>query len=230
MKRRGLRLPVWALASGLIAFVFVLSLLMRLLPGGTLHALFCALALFLSINLLVCYAEACLLWRRREVVRRASCWAERQAAGGPTAAVQFLTRRVPLREALSTALWTDMWAAYAVYDDSYLDRGSYGFIAETANAPITVLASLLLLATYAYPLLPAVAAGIVGVALFWQWLYATSLYVWSFFLAGRHRRIGRMELYCCFFAPNGLWLLFPILGMYVSVRLIVDGSYTVLGY
>lgn len=29
---------------------------------------------------------------------------------------------------------------------------------------------------------------------------------------------------------NAPWVLFPLLGLYVSVRLILDGNYGVLGY
>ena len=73
---------------------------------------------------------------------------------------------------------------------------------------------MLLLATYTSPFLPALVAGVIGVAVFWQWLYATSVYISSFFMAGRHHRIARKELYVYFLAPNVPWLLSSILGMY----------------
>ena len=226
---RGLRIPVWGIATVLIAAIFTASLYLRLQTGAGLDARYCALALFFSVNLLICYWEACLLWRHGVVVRRAPHWAER-AAGGASAAAAFLTAQVPLRKTLSTELWADVWAMYSVYDDSYTDRGSFGFNVDIGNGLVTAIPSVLLLATYTSPFLPAVVAGIIGVAVFWQWLYCTSVYVSSFFLAGRHRRIGRKDMYLYFLAPNFPWLLASILGLYTSVRLVLDGNYAVLGF
>ena len=48
-------MSVWGHASALIAVVFAASLVVRLLTGGTLDALYCALAMFFCINLLICY-------------------------------------------------------------------------------------------------------------------------------------------------------------------------------
>ena len=223
-------MPVWGIAGALIAIVFAASLATRWLGGGGFDAYHCALALFFSINLLICYWEACLFRRHDVVRRRAPYWAERMAEGGRSPAVEFLTTRVRLGSALSPAIWADVWAMYTVYDDAYTDRGSYGFNVDVANGIVTVVPSVLLLATYTSPFLPAVVAGVIGVAVFWQWLYATPVYISSFFMAGRQRRIGRRDFYVFFLAPNGPWLLASILGMYVSVRLIVDGDYGVLGY
>ncbi|MYE80714.1 MAG: hypothetical protein F4X36_02505 [Gammaproteobacteria bacterium] len=221
-------MPVWAIAIVLIALILSAGLLTRLGSGGTLDPAYCALALFFSINLLICYWEACLFGRHANVEQRAPYWRERRA-GGSSVAVEFLTARVPLGEALSTTLWADVWAMYSVYDRSYVDRGSWGFNVDTANFVVTTVPSVLLLATYSDPFLPAMVAGVIGVALFWQWLYATSVYVASIFIAGSHTHLSRRELYLFVLAPNLPWLASAVLGMYVSVRLIVDGSYAILG-
>lgn len=222
-------MPVWAVAIALIALILATGILTRLASGGTLDPAYCALALFFSINLLICFWEACLFGRHESVERRAPYWRERRA-GGSSVAIEFLAARVPLREALSTTLWADIWAMYSVYDRSYLDRGSWGFNVDTANFVVTTVPSVLLLATYSNPFLPAMVAGVIGVALFWQWLYATSVYVASIFIAGSHTHLSRRELYLFVLSPNLPWLASAVLGMYVSVRLIVDGSYAVLGY
>lgn len=222
-------MPVWAIAIVLIALVSSVGILTRLSTGGTLDPAYCALALFFGINLLICFWEACLFGRHDLVERRAAYWRERRA-GGSSVAVEFLAARVPLREALSTTLWADIWAMYSVYDRSYVDRGSWGFNVDTANFVVTTVPSVLLLATYSDPFLPAMVAGIIGVALFWQWLYATSVYVASIFIARSHTHLSRRELCLFVLAPNLPWLAAAVLGMYVSVRLIVDGSYAVLGY
>ena len=86
----------------------------------------------------------------------------------------------------------------------------------------------LLLATFAFPILPATIAGIIGVMVFWQWLYMTSVYVMSFYMASRHRRISQRDVRLYIWVPNSPWILLAILGLYVSVRLVLDGDYSVL--
>ena len=111
-----------------------------------------------------------------------------------------------------------------------MNRGSWGFNVDVANVTVTTIPSVLLLATHSNPFLPAIVAGLIGVALFWQWLYATSVYVASIFVARSHRDLPRSDLYLYVLAPNLPWLLAAVLGMYVSIRLVLDGSYAVLGY
>lgn len=58
----------------------------------------------------------------------------------------------------------------------------------------------------------------------------TSVYLASFFVAGRQRKISRGELYTYIGAMNAPWVLFALLGLFVSARLILDGDYGVPGY
>ncbi|MYA33277.1 MAG: hypothetical protein F4164_06360 [Gemmatimonadales bacterium] len=66
--------------------------------------------------------------------------------------------------------------------------------------------------------------------LFWQWVYVSSLYWVSFFVAGRQKHITKRDLYTYIVAPNAVWVFVPMFGLYISVRLILDGSYAVLGF
>ena len=65
--------------------------------------------------------------------------------------------------------------------------------------------------------------------LFWQWVYASSLYLVSFFVGQKWRRITPSQFYIYIMGPNAVWVLIPIVGMYVSIRLILDGDYGILG-
>ena len=60
--------------------------------------------------------------------------------------------------------------------------------------------------------------------------YMTSVYWVSFFSANRQTRISREDMYIYIWAMNSPWVLFALLGLYVSIRLIVNGDYSVLGY
>lgn len=192
-----------------------------------IHAL---LILFFSINLVICHWEVCLFFRRDYVEKRAEYWRERRDETGRTSAVEFLTGRVPLTRVLSSTVWADAWATYAQFDGSYADRRTYGYNADVANGFVTPVPTLILFAAFTVDFLPALVAGIVGAMLFWQLIYATSVYWVSFFVAKQQRRLGRKDMYIYIWGLNCPWVVFALLGLYVSIRLILNGNYSVLGY
>ena len=195
--------------------------------GSALHAL---LSLFLSLNLLIAYWEICLFLRRDLVETRTAHWREWSKRTGGTPAVEFLRAKVPLVRLLSPTVWADVWAAYSQYDSSYADRRTFGFNVDIVNGFLTPVPTLIVYAACTFRFLPAVLTGIVGVILFWQVMYGASVYLVSFFVAGRRARISRRELYTWIVAPNSPWMAGGLLGVYVSIRLITDGDYSVLGY
>lgn len=225
-----MRIPVLVFTAASI----VLLTLAWNVAGYRLHGgpdlVYFLLSLFLMINLLIAYWECCLYWRRDYIEERTRYWRERQAGTGQAPAVEFLTSSVPLRRILSPTVWADIWATYSQYDSSYADRRTYGFNVDIGNGFFTPIASLVLLGAMTFEFLPAVLAGILGVVLFWQWFYVSSLYVVSFFVAKRHRKVSSAEVWIYVIGPNSVWVLFPVLGLYVAVRLILDGNYAVLGH
>lgn len=226
----GLTIPTGLFGALVVAILALLGVGTRYYVRGDLNAIYCILSLFFSVNLLVCYWEVCLFLRPDHVAMRTRHWRERSSMTGRTPAREFLLTRVPLARILSPTLWADVWAAYSHYDRSYVDRGTFGFNADIANGMVTPVPTLILYAAYSFEILPAVLAGILGVMLFWQWTYVTSVYWASFFVASRHTRISRRDVYTYICGINSLWVLCALVGLYVSVRLILDGNYSVLGY
>ena len=232
---RGARLSQLSMPAGLFAALVVAVLAFagvgaRYGARGDFGVIHAVLSLFFSINLLICYLEACLFLRRDYIEERAEYWRERRGETGKTPAAEFLLTKVPLTKILSPTVWADVWATYAQYDGSYADRRTYGFNVDIANGFATPLPTLILYAAYTFDILPALVSGIIGVMLFWQLTYMTSVYLVSFFVANRQTRISRGELHIYILAMNSPWILCPLLGLYVSVRLILDGDYSVLGY
>ncbi|MCY3557124.1 MAG: hypothetical protein OXH13_00570 [Chloroflexi bacterium] len=224
----------WSAPAGLLG---VLAIVLLALPGiavryalhdglDAFHFLF---SLFFSINLLICYWEICLYLRRDQIERRAEYWSEWQRDGGRTPALVFLTGRVPLRRALSPTVWAEVWATYSIFDSAYADRNTYGFNIDIGNGFVTIAPTLMLYAAYTGGVIPAMAAGIVGAMLFWQWVYASSLYLVSFFVGQKRQLLTARDFYIYLLGPNAVWILIPIVGIYVSIRLILDGDYAVLG-
>ena len=225
-----MRIPVALFTAATIALLTLAWNVAGYRLYGHLNVSYFLLSLFLMINLLIAYWECCLYWRRDYIEERARYWRERWDETGRTPAVEFLTSSVPLRRILSPTVWADIWAVYCRYDDAYADRRTYGFNVDIGNGFFTPIASLVLLGAMTFEFLPAVVAGILGAVLFWQWFYVSSLYLVAFFVAKRHRKISNSELWIYVIGPNSIWVLLPLLGLYVAVRLILDGNYAVLGH
>ena len=223
------------MAAGLFAALVVtllalLGIYTRYHFAGDLNLIHCLMSLFFSTNLLVCYWEVCLFLKRDYIETRTEYWRRRQRETGRTPAVEFLTTRVPLRRILSPTVWADVWATYSLFDGSFSDRRTWGFNVDVANGFFTPIPTVILYGAFTVEFMPAVLAGILGLVLSWQWTYMTSVYWVSFFVARRQRHITQGEMYLYIGALNAPWVLFGLLGMYVSARLILDGDYRVLGY
>ena len=222
-------MPVWLFSVLVIVGLTLVGVVTRLSLYAELDALYVVFAVFFSTNLLISYWEICLFHKRDFIEQRGAQWRKRQEESGRSPVVQFLLAKVALARPFSPTLWADAWAVYSVYDESYLDRRTFGFNCDIANGYFTPIPTLVLYATFTVPFLPAVAAGILAAMLFWQWVYVSTLYVVSFFVARRHLQIRRGQVFSYIVVPDSPWVLIPLLGIYVGVRLIVDGDYSVLG-
>ena len=228
--RTGATIPVGLFAVSIMAILTLVGIGARYWTRGDFDAIHVLLSLFFSVNLVICYWEICLFFNKDHIEKRAEYWSERRRMTGRTPVVEFLVRRVPLTRIASPTLWADVWATYSQYDGSYADRRTFGFNVDIANGFATPIPTLILYTAYTFDLLPALVAGIIGTMLFWQLTYMTSVYYVSFFVADRHVRISRREKHIYIYAMNCPWVLFALLGLYVSIRLIVNGDYSVLGY
>lgn len=222
-------MPVWLFSVLVIVALTLIGVVTRLDQYAAVDVLYVVFAVFFSINLLISYWEICLFHKRDYIERRGAHWRDRHAQSGKSPVIEFLLAKVPLARPFSPTRWADAWAAYSVYDGSYVDRRTFGFNCDIANGYFTPIPTLVLYATFTVPFLPAAVAGILAAMLFWQWVYVSTVYVVSFFVGKRHRQIRRGQVLGYIVVPDSPWILIPLLGIYVAVRLIVDGDYAVLG-
>ena len=222
-------LPAGLLAVLKIALLAALGIAHRQYWHPDIGVIYLVLALFLSTNLLICYWEMCLFFKRDYIETSNAYWRERRQETGCSPAKEFLTTKVPLKAAFSPTVWADVWATYSLSDGSFADRRTYGFNVDVANGFVTAVPTVILYAAFATEFLPPVTAGILGIMMFWQWTYATSAYWMSFFIAKRHRKIPKSELYVLIWGTNAPWVVCPLLGLYASIRIVVDDSYRILG-
>ena len=225
-----MKIRVFWVAVIAVGLMFAAGVGLRIDTYGRISALYSAFSLFFSINLLICYWEICLYLRRDYIEKRLGYWQDRQRETGRSPAFEFLTTRIPVTQVFSPTVWADAWATYSIYDSAYTDRRTYGFNVDVANGFATLVPTLILYAALTIEFLPAVVTGVIGLALCWQWIYMTSIYIASVFIAKRHLSMTRSELTIWVLAPNGPWILGPLLGLYVFVRLIIDGDYQVMPF
>lgn len=78
-----------------------------------------------------------------------------------------------------------------------------------------------------YDLLAPRALGMVGLVMFWQEFYGTAIYFLSYFMNRRHVGRGVAEVVLFVGGSNGLWFVFPAIGMVACARVIESGSFDV---
>lgn len=169
----------------------------------------------------------------------------------------FTGLKVNFQNVCSSELWTEVWAYYSVFDRSYCSTESFGYFIDVGNGFSTIVPTViflfgmtchgvgfeeLLLETFggsdgslvSYYILSFVSIifeartlGIIGFASFWQELYGTIVYFSSFIHNKRHLKLTSMEngFFVCL--TNGLWIVFPLVGMFASWKLIQEGSHEV---
>lgn len=67
--------------------------------------------------------------------------------------------------------------------------------------------------------------GIIGIISFYQMFYGTLLYFTNFFINKRHH--GKTFMEVCLFVglTNGIWFVFPVLGVWASIQLVLQNSF-----
>ncbi len=86
-------MPAGLLAALVAALLALLGIGTRYYVYRDLNVIHCLFSLFFSINLLICYWEACLFLRRDYIEKRTVYWRRRQRATGPNT-----SRRISLHQ------------------------------------------------------------------------------------------------------------------------------------
>ncbi|MDX1695388.1 MAG: hypothetical protein R3208_16620 [Ketobacteraceae bacterium] len=219
--------PVWVIILTILAGLTGLHILLHYAIHGVANLHQIAMAAFLVLNLLINFWEIGLYFTGDEI-RKEYLDNKHRFEGKPMApAAEFFKRRIPLNQIFTFRHWTGVWASYCYFDSGYSRRGSFGYNIDVGNGFSTVLPATVFALGMTLEWLPAKVLGIIGVAMFWQMFYGTVVYFFQFFHAGRHQ--GHKVLDLCLFvgASNGMWFVFPIWGLWLSVWLIFHDSYRI---
>ena len=218
------RLPLWSwllLWMGLWVGVPIAS---HYALHGVVNGWHVALACFLAINLLICVWEIS-LWHRIGDIQR---WFRLPRGSGDRPTGNLYLSPVSLGEFWSTRLWARPWLGYAFYDDGYADPKSFGFAIDVGNGFSTLVPSVLFLVGMTVPIFSPVILGILGLLLFYQKFYCTCVYFFQYLYNRRYEGRPLPGVLAVVGGTNGLWLFFPLIGLYVCLRLILDNRFDLI--
>jgi hypothetical protein len=187
-----------------------------------------ALASFLWLNVIIAGWELCLLARIGELERDHAARVARWRGRELDAVRAFFAARVPLGRALSPSTWKELWGTYALFDESYADRRSFGFAVDVGNGVTTLVPALLFLYGMTFDLVPARALGVVGLLVCYQMWYGTLVYFFTYVFNRRYRGHRRADVALFVGLSNGLWFTFPVWGMAVAISMIDSASFAIV--
>lgn len=187
-----------------------------------------ALTLFLWINLLVCLWEFCLLAKAHHIEEEHRLLLATYQGRAQEGVAAAFTAPIRAAQLLSPTQWSKVWTAYSLYDRGYGDRRSFGFIADVGNGFSTLAPTLIFLVGMSWHVMPARVLGMIGIAFFYQMLYGTIVYFFNFYFNEQHLGHSRSSLALIVWFSNGIWIIFPLWGLVISVTMIQSGTYLAL--
>lgn len=195
---------------------------------GVLNPHQIALAFFLWLNTIIAFWEICLFLRIGLIEEQFARFAATYKGRELDRVKDFFTSKLTFAQVFSPSTWAEIWSSYAVFDESYASKKSFGFFIDVGNGFSTLVPSLLVLYGMTYEILPARVLGIIAILILYQMWYGTIVYFGSFILNKRY--VGHTKANLAIFVglSNGLWLTFPLWGIGVAIALIDSNSYAIL--
>jgi hypothetical protein len=185
------------------------------------------LTFFLNLNILISFWEISLGLYIQQIHSQSKELKKKYLRNEFQAVLEFFSSPLSLQDCLTFRHWTRVWSTYSLYDPSYSNQESFGFFVDVGNGWTTLLPSILYLVGMTIDVLPARAMGIMGVIKFYQEFYGTVIYFLSFIFNKRYEGKGMIEISLFVGVSNGLWFVFPLLGMAYSIAMIYADNYDV---
>ena len=193
---------------------------------GVVSPVHCLLAMFCVTNAWICICETSLLVYCDEIKREHASYAAAYGVG--VLPPVFLLERVAVHELFQLKYWARMWSQYSTLDASYADTASFGFCVDVSNGISTFVPTVLFAVGMSVPILPARWLGMMGLIEFYKMFYGTVIYFFQYAFNRRFERTPRAVVWGIVVPANGYWIVLPLLGIWVSSRLILHGDFGVL--
>ena len=189
-----------------------------------------ALTFFLSLNTLICIWEISLGLNITKIAADHTSLSKKHEKNRLNAVIDLMMHELSLAETFSLRYWSIIWSTYALFDPSYSNRESFGFFVDVGNGWTTILPTLFFLYSITFHDTSCIDPrnlGIIAVIKFYQEFYGTCVYFLSFFMNKRHKGKSFFEVFLFVGVTNGIWFVFPLLGMFVAVQMIHSNSFGV---
>lgn len=194
---------------------------------GVFNATQIGLAFFLWLNAIIALWEICLFLRIDLIEQEYEDFRVRYKGRELDRVKDYFGSSVAISKIFSPTTWSQIWSSYAVFDDSYANRKSFGFFIDVGNGFSTLIPTLLCLYGMTYHVLPARLLGLVLLLINYQMWYGTLVYFGSFLFNKRYvgHTPGNMAIFVGL--SNGLWFTFPVWAMWAAIQMIYSDSYAV---
>ena len=220
--------PVWLVIGGAVVGLTLGPAALHYRAHGVVNTHQLAMAFFFGLNVIIALWELCLFARIDRIRERYEEFLGDYRGREFDRVKDFFFTRISLRQVVSIDTWAEVWASYALFDESYSNKKSFGFFIDVGNGFTTLVPSLLFVAGITFDLLPARALGLITLLISYQMFYGTLVYLSSYILNERYRgfELGKVALFVGI--SNGLWGVFPVWAMWLAVHMIYTDSFALL--
>lgn len=149
---------------------------------------------------------------------------------------------IEARDLLSCHFWCKIWTTYSVYDTGYAGTTSFGYWIDAGNGFSTLIPSIVVLMGMTFDSLSIFCdtqlnfvitfspfwVGLLGALSFYQEFYGTVVYFTQFIVNKRHADKSWSEIFLFILLSNGMWFVFPLVGMYVCVNFMRTNSFDIV--
>ena len=223
---RGLTVPAWGFIIAFIVGGILFHIWLHHSVRDTYNVHQIGLIFFLMVNLLVNFWEIGLFVCHDQIHDEYEATKDAYRGRETDRFREMFRKRIPVFKLLSFRQWTEVWSSYALFDPGYASRSSFGFNIDFGNGWSTPIFAILFAYGMTFELMPARVLGIIGVIMFWQMFYGTVVYFFQFFYAGRHKGHSPKTIALFIGTSNGLWFIFPLWGLALSIWMILNNSYS----
>lgn len=222
-------LPIWLVVFGVTVVGTAIPVGLHVSRHGAINVHQLALSFFFWLNVIIAFWEICLFFRIDQIRGQYDRFKDTYRGKELDRVLEFFGSKIPLSQLLSMSRWAEVWSSYALFDESYADKKSYGFFIDIGNGFSTLIPSLVFIYGITFELVPARALGIIGLLISYQMLYGTLVYFTSFVVNRRYRGHTPGNLAAFVGLTNALWTVFPVWGIAVSIWMIYRDSFAIFG-
>ena len=219
--------PAIAVITVFVVGLTTLHIWLHYKTHGVFNAAQIGLAFFLVVNVMIAWWEIGLFVSQDKIKAEYDELRESYRGREMQACTEVFSRPIPITRLLAFDEWTRVWSSYSLFDPGYSDRRSFGYNIDVGNGFSTLIPATLFAFSMTFEFIPARVLGIIGVIIFWQMFYGVVVYFFQFFNNGRHRGHRVKDIALFVGVSNAAWAIFPLLGLWASIELIMSGTYAV---